>query len=76
MSVIRVFFDTNILVYAHDESSLFHAESATLLNLALEEKEVRGVIAEQNLVELYKIITNASAMRGKPITPTDAKNLI
>ncbi len=76
MSVIRVFFDTNVLVYAHDESSSFHAESAMLLTLALEAKKIQGVIAEQNLIELYRIITNSSAMKGKPLTPLDASNLI
>jgi predicted nucleic acid-binding protein len=76
MSVIRVFFDTNVLVYAHDESSSFHIQSATLLNLVLEANNIRGVIAEQNLVELYRILTNASAMTGNPLTPRDAISLI
>ena len=76
MSMTRIFFDTNVLVYAHDESSSFHAQSATLLNLVLEDNNIRGVIAEQNLVELYRILTNASAMTGNPLTPVDAKNLI
>lgn len=75
MSMIRVFFDTNVLVYAHDESSTFHAESATILNYACV-SEIRGVIAEQNLVELYRILTNASAMTGNPLTPADTKSLI
>jgi len=55
MSVIRVFFDTNFLVYAHDESSSFHTESAMLLTLALEVNKIQGIIAEQNLIELYRI---------------------
>jgi predicted nucleic acid-binding protein len=76
MSEIRIFFDTNVLVYAHDEEATFHAESATLLNLVLEQSNIRGVLGEQNLVELYRIITNKLAMTGKPLSPSDAKNLI
>ncbi|MBA3920662.1 MAG: PIN domain-containing protein [Nostocaceae cyanobacterium] len=76
MNVIRVFFDTNVLVYAHDESSSFHAESATLLTFALEANDIQGVIAEQNLIELYRILTNATAMKGNPLTALDASNLI
>ncbi|MCC5636055.1 PIN domain-containing protein [Nostoc sp. CHAB 5844] len=76
MSALRIFFDTNVLVYAHDEGATFHAESATLLNLVLEKSKIRGVIGEQNLVELYRIISNKSAMTGKPLSPNDAKSLI
>ncbi len=49
---IRVLFDTNILVYAHDESSIYHLDSADLLTLAIENK-IQGVLAEQNIVELF-----------------------
>ncbi|MBD2435358.1 hypothetical protein [Nostoc sp. FACHB-110] len=76
MSARRIFFDTNVLVYVHDETAIFHPESATLLNLVLEVNNIQGVIGEQNLVELYRIITNKSAMTGKPLSPNDAKNLI
>src|SRR3990172_3884694 len=40
MEKIKVFFDTNVLVYAHVELSPFHKEAAELLDMALE-----GVIA-------------------------------
>lgn len=33
---IRVLFDTNVLVYAHDESAAYHTDSAELLKLAIE----------------------------------------
>ena len=72
---IRIFFDTNVLVYAHDELSPFHPKSAELIDLALEGK-IQGIISEQNLMELYKILTNPSAMRNKPLTPTEVKELI
>ncbi|MDA8214527.1 MAG: hypothetical protein M0Z64_04515 [Nitrospiraceae bacterium] len=45
MQKISVFFDTNVLVYAHDELSPFHEKSALLLDLALG-KEISGIISE------------------------------
>ncbi|MBF0465378.1 MAG: PIN domain-containing protein [Nitrospirae bacterium] len=75
MSGISVFFDTNVLVYAHDELSPFHEKSALLLDLSLT-REITGIISEQNLMELYRILTNASAMSGKPLSPSEAKALI
>jgi predicted nucleic acid-binding protein len=74
MQKISVFFDTNVLVYAHDELSPFHEKSAILLDLAIN-KEVKGIISEQNIIELYRILTNPSAMRGKPLSPTEVKSL-
>ncbi|MFZ5998090.1 MAG: type II toxin-antitoxin system VapC family toxin [Nitrospirota bacterium] len=75
MQKISVFFDTNVLIYAHDELSPFHDKSALLLDLALG-KEVVGIISEQNVMELYRILTNATAMSGKPLSPSEAKSLI
>jgi predicted nucleic acid-binding protein len=76
MKAVRIFFDTNVLVYAHDESSSFHVEAATLIDIALEENEIQGIIAEQNLIELYRILTNYTIMTSEPLTPNEAKNLI
>jgi predicted nucleic acid-binding protein len=75
MSRVSVFFDTNVLVYAHDELSPFHEKSALVLDLALT-KEIYGVISEQNIMELYRVLTNALAMSGKPLSPHEAKTLI
>lgn len=75
MPNISVFFDTNVLVYAHDELSPYHEKSATLLDLALN-KEIAGIIAEQNIMELYRILTNTTAMSGKPLSPSEARALI
>jgi predicted nucleic acid-binding protein len=49
MNKIKVFFDTNVLIYAHDESSIYHENSANLLNLVFE-NQITGVIAEQNII--------------------------
>ncbi|VXD21809.1 putative PilT protein [Planktothrix serta PCC 8927] len=75
MSLIKIFFDTNVLVYAHDESANYHTESAELLQMTLEEK-VQGIIAEQNIIELYRILTNPSAMKGNALNPSTARDLI
>ncbi len=75
MQKVSVFFDTNVLVYAHDELSPFHESSATLLDLAFS-KKITGIIAEQNIVELYRVLTNPTAMSGKSLSPAEAKTLI
>ena len=62
-------------MYCHDELSPFHEKSAQLLDLALE-KKISGIISEQNIMELYRILTNATAMSGKPLAPSEAKVLI
>ena len=33
MNQKKIFFDTNVLIYAHDRSSIFHTDSASLLKL-------------------------------------------
>jgi predicted nucleic acid-binding protein len=75
MSQIRIFLDTNILVYAHDSSSQYHTDSANLLTMVFENL-LKGVIAEQNLIELYRILTNPLAMRGRSLSASQAKQLI
>ena len=75
MSQNKIFFDTNVLVYAHDESASYHAASALLLKMALE-NQIQGVIAEQNIIELYRILTLPAAMKGTPLTPGQTQDLI
>jgi predicted nucleic acid-binding protein len=65
MNQSRIFFDTNVLIYAHDRASTFHTESASLLKLVFSRK-IKGIIAEQNIIELYRVLTNSVAMKGKP----------
>ena len=55
MSPIRVFFDTNVLVYAHNQASVYHSDSASFLEAAFQQS-VQGIIAEQNIVELYRAL--------------------
>jgi predicted nucleic acid-binding protein len=75
MSQTRIFLDTNILVYAHDASSQHHTVSADLLTAAIA-GQFQAVLAEHNLLELYRILTNPVAMKNKPLTPVQAKELI
>jgi predicted nucleic acid-binding protein len=75
MSQTQIFLDTNVLVYAHDQSSQYHADSAELLSLIFADK-LKGTIAEQNLIELYRILTNPVAMKNAPLSPTQVKSLI
>ncbi len=72
---VKIFFDTNVLIYAHDRASDFHKDSASLLKLAFS-PQVKGIIAEQNIIELYRVLTNSVAMKRKPLTPLQATDLI
>ncbi len=72
---LRVLFDTNILVYAHDESANYHTDSADLLKLVIE-NQIQGVLAEQNIIELYRVLTNSVAMKGMALTPLQTSDLI
>lgn len=63
------------MVYAHDESASYHTESAKLLQMAFEGK-FQGIIAEQNIIETYRILTNTAAMKGNALTASQARDLI
>lgn len=75
MSQTRIFLDTNVLVYAHDSSSQYHIDSANLVTMIFE-GTLQGVIAEQNLIEIYRILTNSVAMRGNSLSAAQVKLLI
>lgn len=75
MSRTKVFIDTNVLVYAHDLSAVHHSDSALLLSMVLM-SSIQSVIAEQNIIELYRILTNSIAMRGNALTSLQARDLI
>jgi predicted nucleic acid-binding protein len=75
MNKTLIFLDTNVLVYAHDVASQYHLESANLLTKTIK-GEWQGIIAEQTLVELYRILTNRAAMRNDPLSVSQAYDLI
>jgi predicted nucleic acid-binding protein len=75
MTKTRIFLDTNVLVYAHDTASQYHFDSANLLTKVIEGLW-QGVLAEQTLIELYRILTNRTAMRNAPLSSAQAHRLI
>jgi predicted nucleic acid-binding protein len=51
MNQSKIFFDTNVLIYAHDRASTFHTELASLLKLVFVfSRKIKGIIAEQNII--------------------------
>lgn len=65
-----VLFDTNILVYAHNRSSTLHQYALGLVNKVLK-GEIKGILAQQNLIEFYSIVTDKRRVT-KPIPVTAA----
>lgn len=53
----RILLDTNILIYAYDRSSLYHAKAAEIIKLALA-GDFEAVVAQQNLVEFANVLTS------------------
>jgi predicted nucleic acid-binding protein len=52
-----LFFDTNVLTYAHDSVSKNYREALRLRNAALD-GELEACVSYQNIIELYSILTN------------------
>ena len=75
MALIRILFDTNVLIYAHDSASIYYLEAANLLVKAFD-SSFRGVVAEQVLIEMYRTLTNRSAMANNSLKPEQARSLI
>jgi predicted nucleic acid-binding protein len=71
----RIFFDTNVLVYSIDRLSSFHSASRKLFEKAIND-EIHGIISDQNIFELIKVLTNSHAMRGTPLRPKVAINFV
>lgn len=69
-----ILFDTNILVYAHNSDSPYHLKALNLVQAAIE-GELEAVLAQQNLLEFYSIITDLKRV-SKPLSPKEAKGLI
>ena len=68
MTLIRVLFDTNVLIYAHNSASIYHFEAADLLAKVFD-LSIQGIVAEQVLIEMYRTLTNRSAMKNNPLKP-------
>jgi predicted nucleic acid-binding protein len=75
MTKTQIFLDTNVLVYAHDTASQYHFDSANLLTKIIEGLW-QGILAEQTLIEPYRILTNRAATRNAPLSPAQVHRLI
>lgn len=69
-----ILFDTNILVYAHNSDSTLHQYALNIVKDAVEGK-LKGVLAQQNLLEFYSIITDHKRV-ANPLSPKEARELI
>lgn len=67
-------FDSNVLVYAHNEDSLFHSQAIKLITKVVK-GEIFGILAFQNLLEFYSIITDKRRLTS-PITTKLASELV
>lgn len=66
--------DSNILVYAHNEDSLFHSQAIKLVTEVIR-GEIFGSLASQNLLEFYSVITDKKRL-SNPISPKLASELV
>ncbi len=66
--------DTNILAYANNKDSDFHTTCKVIVEKAIN-GEIKAVIAVQNLIELYAVITDKKRVE-RPLSPSKAGELI
>lgn len=69
-----ILFDSNILVYAHNEDSLLHSQAIKLVSEVIK-GEIFGSLASQNLLEFYSVITDKRRL-STPISPKLASELV
>jgi len=69
-----ILLDTNILVYAHNSSSIFHSQSLDTVKDVIEGR-LRGLLTHQNLLEFYSIITDRKRV-ANPLSPEEAQELV
>lgn len=67
-------FDSNILIYAHNEDSPFHLQAVKLIANVIN-GNTYGVLAFQNLLEFYSVITDKRRL-SNPISPKLASELV
>lgn len=70
----RCLFDTNVLVYALDEDSPYHAASARLIGQA-NQGELEAHITQQVLLECFAVVTNPKRV-AHPLSTSEALELI
>ena len=67
-------FDSNILVYAHNEDSPLHPVALNSIAKVIK-GEISGVLTSQNLLEFYSVITDKKRL-SNPLTPGLASELV
>lgn len=69
-----VLLDSNVLIYTQDQKFPLFDISTKLVKKVIE-GEVKGVLAQQNLLEFYSVVTSSKRV-SKPISPKKAFELI
>lgn len=69
-----VLFDSNILIYTHNKASFFHRQAFDLVK-AVMGGSIKGVLAQQNLLEFYSTITDSRRVE-KPLSAKEALSLV
>lgn len=69
-----ILFDSNVLVYAHNQDSLFHSKAVRLIT-KVAKGGMFGVLTSQNLLEFYSVITDKRRL-SNPITSGLATELV
>lgn len=67
---MRMLLDTNVLVYAVNPESPYHAASARVLQHVLKE-QIQACISLQNVHEFYSVVTSEKRAQN-PVTPGQA----
>lgn len=67
-------FDSNVLVYAHNQDSPYNRECAAAIK-SVENNQIRGILAQQNLLEFYSVITDPRRIT-KPLSSRNAQDII
>jgi len=68
------FLDANILVYAANEDSPYHANALDIIE-RVNSGELRACVSPQVLVEVYATVTNPKKM-SQPLSPDEAAEAI
>jgi len=64
-------FDSNLLLYAHNEAASGHTKARTFLEKTLTDSSEQILIAHQTLFELYSVLSSSAVFR-RPMTPRQA----
>ncbi len=69
-----VLLDSNVLIYAHNKASPLHLHAQSLIKQAIK-GNIEAVLAQQNLLEFFSIITDPRRI-DKPIPTKEAVSLV